>query len=147
VRAAPPPESPPPTHAPCDYHGASTPYILLVDSTSATGENVTLTELSGAGSIGGCPVVATTEPESVAITVCLQRLDPVTAAWVDDVCAPFAKSWNRYWPYARQAGGTVNTLCVPGTWRIDVRGGDGFEPAGWAAEPATFDCLELSGGD
>jgi hypothetical protein len=96
------PESPPPTpapvsapaatHAPCDYHGASTPYILLVDSTSATGENVTLTELSAARSIGGCPVVATTEPESVAITVCPQRLDPVTAAWVESAPRPERRS-------------------------------------------------------
>ena len=116
------------THSPCDYHGASTPYVSL-----ANGNTLTLT---GAGSIGGCPSVSSTTPETVTITVCLQH--STGAGWADVSCSSFSRAWNRYTRFARQAGGTVNAICAAGQWRTDVRGGDGLAPFEWWSATSAF---------
>jgi hypothetical protein len=118
------------THAPCTGHSASVPYVDVIngDGTST---------LTGSGGISGCPLVTTTKSESVTLTVCLQRF--VNGAWADQVCAgPVTKGWNRYWRYARSNSLTVYATCVPGDWRTDVRGGDGFAPTEWNSSVATF---------
>src|SRR5262245_26602180 len=53
------------THAPCAFHGALT---VRIDTVGEHGSVV-----YGAGSIAGCPLVMTATPESVTITVVLQR--------------------------------------------------------------------------
>src|SRR5215470_14879367 len=133
------------THAPCTQRYAGTPYIDTVDP--GAGEEGTTTILQGGGQIGGCPLNTSTTAEGVHILVCLQHFDEV---WTDQACQQFDRGWNRYTRFARQAGGTVSATCVPGDWRVEVRGNslaDGWDPNEWAGETFTVDCLELSGGD
>jgi hypothetical protein len=131
------------THAPCSAHLAGTPYVDSVNP--GTGEEGTTTTLRGSGGIGGCPVATTTVVESVTVHVCLQYLD--NGAWNDKSCVDSTKGWNRYWRYARQDYVSVYATCIPGTWRTDVKGGDGFNPTEWISPNASFNCKELSGGD
>ena len=117
------------TSSPCRSHIATAPTITMVNDNIAT--------LSGSAQIGGCPLVLSTTPDSLTLTVCLQTLTPT--GWQDVSCnGPVSKAWNRYWRYARQLGLSVTGTCAPGAWRTDARGGDGWGPAEWASSSVTF---------
>lgn len=129
------------THAPCLGHNASIPRVAWVDRG--------VTTLSGGGSISGCPLPAGVE--SVTVTVALQHLQD--GVWVDQVVTPFTGVWTRAYRYARATGGTVYATCVPGWWRTQVTGGDGYTPYVWASTAVTFSlgdsgvCGAYGGGD
>jgi hypothetical protein len=134
------------THSPCAGHPVGTPSVFTVDSG--------VTTLTGGGGITGCPPVYTYTSESVTITVCLERQDPVTSEWVDQACnGPVTRSWNRSSRLARSLGLTVYATCVPGVWDVVVRGGDSYAPFVWKGESVRSDpedsgvCGAFGGGD
>lgn len=96
------------THAPCTYHYASAPTILLVNSDGST-------TLQGSATTGACPSPVGTE--SVTITVTLQARD-ATGAFVD-VTLPVSvtRGWSRVTRGARQVSATAKAACTFTDWR------------------------------
>ena len=133
------------THSPCVYHGATISSIMV---DPPPGEQPIYTQIVGSGSIGGCPKSIGTEIQTISINVCIQHLEGST--WISKKCQAYSKGFSIYWRYARQAGGTIYTpACpyLPGDWRVDVTGGDGWPPYEWMSPTLTMVCTEVGGGD